>query len=95
MSASSDSLITASYMLCVSVMSMTLQNGGGSMAVFPLTIVTSAPLSIAALASAYPILPLEWFEMNLTGSTDSLVGPAVTRTFFPARSFSKAISLIT
>ncbi len=47
----------------------------------PLIKVTSAPLLNAALAMAYPIFPDDLFDMNLTGSRYSLVGPAVTRIF--------------
>ena len=45
---------------------------------------TSAPRRHAAAASATPILPLLWFEMNRTGSIASRVGPAVTSTRLPA-----------
>ena len=40
---------------------------------FPVIRVTSAPLSMAAFASAKPIFPEEWLLMNLTGSMDSLI----------------------
>lgn len=62
------------------------------MLVLPLTSVTSAPRSIALHAAAYPIFPVEWFVINLTGSIDSEVAPAVTSTFFPLRSFLHAVS---
>ena len=41
--------------------------------------VTSCPAAAATSASAYPILPLERFDRNRTGSTASRVGPAVIR----------------
>ena len=44
---------------------------------------TSAPRRHAAAAIATPILPLLRFERNLTGSTGSRVGPAVTTTRLP------------
>ena len=56
------------------------------MAVGPETRVTSAPRSIAILAMAQPIFPVEWLVRYRTGSMASWVGPAVTSTFFPARS---------
>src|SRR4030042_2643679 len=60
----------------------------------PLIRVTSAPLLNAALAKAYPIFPDDLFDKNLTGSIYSLVGPAVTMTFSPARSFELRVALI-
>ena len=42
---------------------------------------------IHALATAYPILPDDLLERNLTGSRYSRVGPAVTITFFLKKSF--------
>src|SRR4030042_646165 len=53
----------------------------------PLTRTTSAPLLRAALPMAYPIFPDDLFDINLTGSRYSLVGPAVTRIFSFTRSF--------
>ena len=50
----------------------------------PATRSTLAPRRHAAAASATPILPLLWFEMNRTGSIASRVGPAVTSTRLPA-----------
>ena len=57
---------------------------GAASAVGPLTSVTCAPASRAALATAYPIFPELAFVIIRTGSIGSLVGPAVTRTRFPA-----------
>ena len=51
------------------------------------TTVTSAPRSRAASARANPIFPLESFVIKRTGSSRSLVAPAVTSTFSPERSF--------
>ena len=48
----------------------------------PVISVTSAPSLAASSAKANPILPLEWFPINLTGSMGSKVGPAVTKIFF-------------
>jgi hypothetical protein len=53
--------------------------GGVSKATGPLTSTTSAPRAASCAATAYPILPVEWLEMNLTGSIASTVGPAVTK----------------
>ena len=39
-----------------------------------------------SLAIAIPILPVDGFVKHLNGSMNSLVGPAVTRTFFPFKS---------
>ena len=52
----------------------------------PLTRITSAPRSAAALARAYPIFPLDRLVMNRTGSIGSSVGPAVTRILIPSKS---------
>ena len=41
---------------------------------------TSCPRRAASAAIANPILPVEGFDRNLTGSKCSLVGPAVTTT---------------
>ena len=60
---------------------------GAASFVGPETRTTSAPLSLASSAIAYPILPVDLFEINLTGSILALVGPAVTRTFLPIKSF--------
>ena len=61
--------------------------------VFVIPVLRSLDLKAAARAMARPILPLEWLVINLTGSMDSLVAPAVTKIFLPDRSFSKAVSL--
>ena len=70
----------------------TSTKSGGSKETGPDTSVTCAPRCIATLASAYPILPVERLEIKRTGSIASTVGPAVTSTFLPSRSFSKRIS---
>ena len=57
--------------------------GAGS-AVGPLTSDTRAPASAAAAATAYPIFPVLWLVRKRTGSSASLVGPAVTRTSTPS-----------
>ena len=49
----------------------------------PLIKVTFAPLSRAAQATAYPIFPDDGLVIKRTGSNDSWVGPAVTRTLSP------------
>ena len=54
--------------------------------------VTSAPRSIQALATAQPILPVEWLVMYRTGSIGSQVAPAETTTFIPCISFVQASS---
>ncbi len=73
-------------------------NGGSGNRVGPATRVTSAPNRRAATAMANPILPLDRFVRNRTGSISSAVGPAPTTTLFPARIFSarriRAISTI-
>ena len=46
----------------------------------PETNVTFAPRRPASSAIAYPIFPDEGFERKRTGSKNSRVGPAVTRT---------------
>ena len=46
---------------------------------------TSDPRSAATFANAKPILPDEWFDINLTGSNSSIVGPADIRTFLPIK----------
>ncbi len=73
-------------------------NGGSGSRVGPATRVTSAPNRRAATAMANPILPLDRFVRNRTGSMSSAVGPAPTTTLFPARIFSarriRAISTI-
>ena len=51
----------------------------------PLTKLTDAPASIAASAKEYPIFPELLFEINLTGSICSLVGPAVIVIVLPLR----------
>ena len=68
-------------------------NGGFSMEVSPVISTTSAPLCAATFAMAYPILPVEWLVIYLTGSIASFVGPAVTTTLLPVISFSNLISL--
>ena len=57
----------------------------------PATIRTAAPRRHAARAIANPILPDERLVTNRTGSIGSCVGPAVTRTFSPARSCVESI----
>ena len=47
----------------------------------PATSVTSCPRRAASAAIAKPILPVEGFDRNLTGSRYSRVGPAVIMTF--------------
>jgi hypothetical protein len=42
----------------------------------PVTKVTNIPFSLAARARAKPIFPDDGFEINLTGSIHSRVGPA-------------------
>ena len=73
--------------------STSFTNGTGAILTFPDIRVTSAPLSIASFAIAYPIFPVELFDIKRTGSIISLVGPAVTQTFIPFISFFFAISL--
>ena len=50
----------------------------------PATSVTSCPRLAASAAIANPILPVEGFDRNLTGSRYSRVGPAVTMIFMSA-----------
>ncbi len=66
---------------------MILTPNGAFILVGPLTRTTSAPLSLASSAIAYPILPVDLLVKNLTGSILALVGPAVTSTFLPTKSF--------
>ena len=56
-------------------------------------VLMNVPLSLASSAMAKPILPLESFVRNLTGSRRSLVPPAVTSTFMPSRSWGMAHSI--
>ena len=51
---------------------------------------TSAPRDDASAATATPILPVERFPMNRTGSIGSCVGPAVTSIRTPSRSCRRA-----
>ena len=67
----------------------TFNDLGGGVDVGPHTTVTSAPRRRACVASAKPIRPVDRLEMYLTGSIASRVGPAVTRTRTPARSFGR------
>ncbi len=53
----------------------------------PATIVTFAPASAAACASAKPILPELVLVMLRTGSIASTVGPAVSSTRLPFSTF--------
>ncbi len=53
---------------------------------FAATTVTSAPRHAAAAASARPMRPDDEFPTNRTGSSGSLVPPALTNTRLPARS---------
>ena len=92
-SASLALLITALYISSAETISTILTNGTGSRLTFPDISVTSAPRSIAILAIAYPIFPVELLDKNLTGSNFSLVGPAVTVSLIPAISLSLAIVL--
>ena len=50
------------------------------------TNVTLAPLSLAAAAIEYPILPEDLLVINLTGSIGSVVPPALINIFFPDKS---------
>ena len=65
---------------------------GGSKFVGPETKITSAPLSLASFAIAYPILPVDLLVIYLTGSIGAIVGPALTSTFFPNKSCSLSSS---
>ena len=47
----------------------------------PVIRVVSTPNLLRAKAISYPCLPLDSFEIYLTGSIYSLVGPAVTNAF--------------
>jgi len=53
--------------------------GGCFKKVGPESKITLCPMDTAILAISYPILPVEGFEINLTGSIYSLVGPADIR----------------
>ena len=61
---------------------------GGFKFVGPDTKTTSAPLSLASWAIAYPIFPVDLFVIYLTGSIGAIVGPALISTFFPNKSCS-------
>ena len=54
----------------------------------PVIKTTLPPLFLAISARAYPILPLEKFVIYLTGSSGSIVGPAVITIFFSFKSLS-------
>ncbi len=54
----------------------------------PATRVTSAPAAAKARARAKPIVPVERLDKNRTGSIASRVGPALSVTRTPARSFA-------
>ena len=84
--------MTSSYISSADNTFTTLANIGGFNEDGPVIRVTSAPLMMHSLAKAYPIFPVEWFDINLTGSKASLVGPAVTITFLPFISLFLAIS---
>ncbi len=58
----------------------------------PVIKITSPPKSLAFFAIAYPILPVERFVINLTGSIFSTVGPAVTNILYPLSFSSKSSS---
>ena len=73
----------ASNISCALVTCTILTSLRSSKAVGPATKVTLAPSALAALAIAYPCLPLEWLLKKRTGSKASCVGPAETKTFFP------------
>ena len=77
-SASARAVATASCKSAVvSTATASTPNGIGSV-VGPETRVTSAPLEYPAAATAYPIRPLDRLVKTRTGSSPSLVGPAVT-----------------
>ena len=61
--------------------------GGDASSTGPATSTTSAPRAAARAAMAKPILPVERLPRKRTGSRSSTVGPAVTRTRLPTRSF--------
>ena len=63
---------------------------GSATSTFAAMSVTRAPRSSAASAIATPILPVERLPMKRTGSIGSRVPPAVTTTWRPARSASRA-----
>ena len=64
--------------------------GGGGTVSGPRIRRTSAPRDDASAATATPILPVERFPMNRTGSIGSCVGPAVTSIRTPSRSCRRA-----
>ena len=64
--------------------SMRFTPGGVAMLTGPQTMVTSAPASRAAAATAKPIFPELRLLMKRTGSMRSRVGPAVSSTRLPA-----------
>ena len=64
--------------------------GGSATSTFAATTVTRAPRSSAASAIAAPIRPVERLPMKRTGSIASRVPPAVTTTWRPVRSASRA-----
>ena len=84
-SACGSSRSTAAAMSAVDSTDCTLTPGGGATLSGPATRSTLAPRRHAAAASATPILPLLWFEMNRTGSIASRVGPAVISTRLPRK----------
>ena len=61
---------------------------GAASFVGPETRTTSAPLSLASSAIAYPIFPVDLFVIYLTGSIGAIVGPALISTFLPFKSCS-------
>lgn len=86
-SAVANSLTEASYISCAERTSIRRTPVGVGSDVRPLMSTTSAPCRASASAMAYPILPVEWFEMNRTGSMASMVAPAVTISRLPRRLF--------
>ena len=87
LSAVANSLTEASYISCAERTSIRRTPVGVGSDVRPLMSTTSAPRRASASAMAYPILPVEWFEMNRTGSMASMVAPAVTLRRLPRRLF--------
>ena len=87
-SCESDIFIISSYISSADFISTLFIKSGTNSSDGPITKVTLAPLYAAIFAISTPIFPVELFEIYLTGSIASLVGPALTQTFFPAKSFS-------
>ena len=84
MSTPSMFFMTAFNMSAALSTSMRFTPGGVAMLTGPQTMVTSAPASRAAAATAKPIFPELRLLMKRTGSMRSRVGPAVSNTRLPA-----------